>query len=58
MRQGHRIAAWLAAWVLVVVAAVAAQGTLEVGDEAPEFPPPPPRRVKTRARRSYLSATF
>ena len=42
MRQRNRIAAWLTAWVLLVATAVAAEGSLEVGDKAPEFPSPLP----------------
>ena len=42
MQQSNRIAAWIAALVILGASAVTAQETLAVGDKAPEFPNPLP----------------
>jgi len=55
MRQRYWIAAWFAAGVLLVATTVVAQGTLEVGDKAPEFPNPLPSSAGENPGETKLS---
>jgi len=55
MQQRNRIAAGLAAWTFWIATVVTAQGILEVGDKAPEFPNPLPSSAGENPGEAKLS---